>query len=117
LLSAEKKSPAALIHDVEVGMTWNAHRGCRCGSPGWVRPSAWIVKRTLAWLPRCRRLARNLGHLAGTSGAPIRMAMIKLMARRSARSSTSRMKLKAYRREGGKKAASWGKGSLMLHLI
>jgi transposase len=43
-----------------------------------------IVERTLAWLTRCRRLARNLETLARTSVAPIRSAMIKLMARRLA---------------------------------
>ena len=46
----------------------------------------WIVERTLAWLTRCRRLARNLENLARTSVALIRLAMIKLMARRLARS-------------------------------
>ena len=51
-----------------------------------VLPKRWIVERTLAWLTRCRRLARNLENLARTSVALIRLAMIKLMARRSARS-------------------------------
>jgi len=46
----------------------------------------WIVERTLAWLTRCRRLARNLEILARTSVALIRLAMIKPMARRLARS-------------------------------
>jgi transposase len=51
-----------------------------------VLPKRWIVERTLAWLTRCRRLARNLENLARTSAALIRLAMIKLMARRLARS-------------------------------
>jgi transposase len=51
-----------------------------------VLPKRWIVERTLAWLTRCRRLARNLENLARTSVALIRLAMIKLMARRLARS-------------------------------
>jgi transposase len=51
-----------------------------------VLPKRWIVERTLSWLTRCRRLARNLENLAGTSVALIRLAMIKLMARRLARS-------------------------------
>ena len=51
-----------------------------------VLPKRWIVERTLAWLTRCRRLARNLENLARTSLALIRLAMIKLMARRLARS-------------------------------
>ena len=50
-----------------------------------VLPKRWIVERTLAWLTRCRRLARNLENLARTSVALIRLAMIKLMARRLAR--------------------------------
>ena len=51
-----------------------------------VLPKRWIVERTLAWLTRCRRLARNLENLARTSVALIRLAMIKLMARRLSRS-------------------------------
>jgi transposase len=51
-----------------------------------VLPKRWIVERTLAWLTRCRRLARNLENLTKTSVALIRLAMIKLMARRLARS-------------------------------
>ena len=51
-----------------------------------VLPKRWIVERTLSWLTRCRRLARNLENLARTSVALIRLAMIKLMARRLARS-------------------------------
>ena len=51
-----------------------------------VLPKRWIVERTLAWLTRCRRLARNFENLARTSVALIRLAMIKLMARRLARS-------------------------------
>jgi transposase len=51
-----------------------------------VVPKRWIVERTLSWLTRCRRLARNLENLARTSVALIRLAMIKLMARRLARS-------------------------------
>jgi transposase len=51
-----------------------------------VLPKRWIVERTLSWLTRCRRLARNLENLARTAVALIRLAMIKLMARRLARS-------------------------------
>ena len=50
-----------------------------------VLPKRWIVERTLAWISRCRRLARNLENLARTSLALIRLAMIKLMARRLTR--------------------------------
>ena len=51
-----------------------------------VLPKRWIVERTLAWLTRCRRLAHDLENLARTSVALIRLAMVKLMARRLARS-------------------------------
>ena len=51
-----------------------------------VLPKRWIVERTLSWLTRCRRLARNLENLARTSVVLIRLAMIKLMTRRLARS-------------------------------
>src|SRR3712207_2407327 len=51
-----------------------------------VLPKRWIVERTLAWLTRCRRLSRNLENLARTSVTLIRLAMVKLMARRLARS-------------------------------
>ena len=51
-----------------------------------VLPKRWIVERTLSWLTRCRRLARNLENLAQISVALIRLAMIKLMARRLAHS-------------------------------
>jgi transposase len=51
-----------------------------------VLPKRWIVERTLAWLSRCRRLARNVENLARTALALIRLAMIKLMARRLTRS-------------------------------
>ena len=46
----------------------------------------WIVERTLSWLTRCRRLARNLESLVRTSVALFRLAMIRLMARRLIRS-------------------------------
>ncbi len=51
-----------------------------------VLPERWIAERTPAWPTRCRRLARNLENLARTSVALIQLAMIKLMARRLARS-------------------------------
>lgn len=51
-----------------------------------VLPQRWIVERALSWLTRCRRLARNLENLAKTSLALMRLALIKLVARRLARS-------------------------------
>ena len=45
----------------------------------------WIVERTLAWISRNRRLARDFENLARTAAALVRLAMIKLMLRRLAR--------------------------------
>jgi len=50
-----------------------------------VLPKRWIVERTLAWLSRCRRLARNYEHYLRTAAAFIRLAMIRLMLRRLCR--------------------------------
>lgn len=46
----------------------------------------WIVERTLAWISRNRRLARDFENLARTATALVRLAMIKVMLRRLARS-------------------------------
>ena len=51
-----------------------------------VVPKRWIVERTLAWISRNRRLARDFERYASTVAAFIRLAMIKLMLRRLARS-------------------------------
>lgn len=51
-----------------------------------VQAKRWIVERTLAWISRNRRLARDFENLARTARALIYLAMIKLMLRRLARS-------------------------------
>jgi putative transposase len=51
-----------------------------------VLPKRWIVERTLAWISRNRRLMRDFERYARTVVAFIRLAMIKLMMRRLARS-------------------------------
>ena len=51
-----------------------------------VEAKRWIVERTLAWISRNRRLARDFENLAATATALIYLAMIKLMLRRLARS-------------------------------
>ena len=50
-----------------------------------VEANRWIVERTLAWISRNRRLARDFENLARTAKALIYLAMIKLMLRRLAR--------------------------------
>lgn len=46
----------------------------------------WIVERTLAWISRNRRLARDFENLARTATGLVRLAMIKIMLRRLTRS-------------------------------
>jgi len=50
-----------------------------------VLPKRWIVERTLAWINRCRRLAKDFESLARTAIAFVYVAMIRLMLRRLAR--------------------------------
>ncbi|HTS55865.1 MAG TPA: IS5 family transposase [Burkholderiales bacterium] len=47
-----------------------------------VLPKRWIVERTLAWISRCRRLAKDFERHARMAAAFIRLAMIRLMLRR-----------------------------------
>ena len=49
-----------------------------------VLPRRWVVERTLGWIGRSRRLARDYEGLAETALAYIKMAMIQLMIRRLA---------------------------------
>jgi transposase len=51
-----------------------------------VLPKRWIVERTLAWISRCRRLARDYERHARKAAAFVRLAMIRLMLRRLAAS-------------------------------
>ena len=50
-----------------------------------VLPKRWIVERTLAWISRCRRLARDYERHTRKAAAFVRLAMIRLMLRRLAR--------------------------------
>jgi putative transposase len=52
-----------------------------------VRPWGWIVERTLGWLGRQRRLSKDYERKLQTSGTLLKLAMIRLMLRRLARSS------------------------------
>ena len=47
-----------------------------------VLPKRWIVERTLAWISRCRRLARDYERHARKAAVFVRLAMIRLMLRR-----------------------------------
>lgn len=50
-----------------------------------VLPKRWIVERTIAWLARCRRLAKDFENLTRTAVAFLLLASIRLMVRRLAR--------------------------------
>lgn len=54
-----------------------------------VLPKRWVVERTLAWISRNRRLARDYERYARTVAAFIRLAMIRLMLRRLTRPNPS----------------------------
>ena len=54
-----------------------------------VLPKRWIVERTLAWISRNRRLARDFERYARTVAAFIRLAMIRIMLRRLTRTTYS----------------------------
>ena len=49
-----------------------------------VGPRRWVVERTLAWLMRFRRMARDYEQLAETTRANIHLCMIQLMVARLA---------------------------------
>ena len=49
-----------------------------------VLPKRWIIERTLAWISRNRRLAKDFERYARTTVAFIRLAMIRIMLRRLA---------------------------------
>ena len=54
-----------------------------------VLPRRWIVERTLAWVSRNRRLARDFERYARTVAAFVRLAMIRIMLRRLTRTTHS----------------------------
>jgi transposase len=47
-----------------------------------VQPKRWIVERTIAWLNRCRRLAKDWENLNRNSLAFLKLASIRLMLRK-----------------------------------
>ena len=47
-----------------------------------VLPKRWIVERTIAWLSRCRRLAKDWENLSRNGIAFLRMASIRLTVRK-----------------------------------
>lgn len=47
-----------------------------------VVPKRWIVERTIAWLNRCRRLAKDCENRIRTATAFVQLASIRLMLRK-----------------------------------
>ena len=65
--------------------TWMLQIVRRCDRHRFVvLPKRWIVERTLAWVSRNRRLARDYERHARKAEAFVRLAMIPLMLRRLA---------------------------------
>ncbi len=63
--------------------TWTLEIVRRCDRHHFVvLPKRWIVERTLAWISRSRRLARDYERHARKAVAFVRLAMIRLMLRR-----------------------------------
>ena len=73
-----RAQPAALLPrlSVEIIKRSDAAKGFQ------VLPRRWVVERTLAWLNRCRRLAKDFENLSCTALAFIRLASIRLMLRK-----------------------------------
>ena len=47
-----------------------------------VQPRRWVVERTIAWLNRCRRLAKDWANLNRNALAFIKLASIRIMLRK-----------------------------------
>ena len=62
------------------------------GSTGFVLlPRRWVAERTLGWLGRWRRLAREHEELPEVSETMVKLAMIRLMLRRLAHPNRKRL--------------------------
>jgi putative transposase len=62
------------------------------GSTGFVLlPRRWVAERTLAWLGRWRRLAREYEELPEVSETMVKLAMIRLMLHRLAHPNRKRL--------------------------
>jgi transposase len=69
--------------DVKVVERAPGMRGCS------VQPRRWVVERSFAWLIRNRRLAKDYERKVQTSGTLIELAIIRLLLRRLATSTTA----------------------------
>ena len=75
---------AALLACFVLGLTLIVIRRL-AGTEGFVVvPRRWVVERTLGWLGRWRRLAKDYEELPEVSGTMVKLAMIRLMLHRLA---------------------------------
>ena len=63
------------------GLATEIVRRCHHAKGFVVLPKRWIVERTIGWLGRCRRLAKDWENLNHTALAFLRLASIRLMLR------------------------------------
>src|ERR687890_121753 len=69
--------------------TWKIEIVRRCDRHRFVvLPKRWIVERTIAWLNRCRRLAKDWECLNRSALAFLRLASVRLMLRKLCQTTT-----------------------------
>ena len=82
---------AALLGCFLLGLTLVVVRRL-AGAAGFVLlPRRWVVERTLGWLGRWRRLARDYEELPEVSETMVKLAMIRLMLHRLAHPNRERL--------------------------
>ncbi len=95
-------TPTSYVQKFRTSMATMPHHHYSFPTPTWIRLfrqasgrfsvsvavpiKRWVVERTLAWISRNRRLARDFERYASTVAAVIRLAMIRIMLRRLSRS-------------------------------
>ena len=72
----------AAVHRVLPQADLEIVKGSDCAQGFDVLPRRWIVERTIAWLNRCRRLAKDWECLNRKALAFLRLASIRLMLRK-----------------------------------
>ena len=67
--------------------TWTIEIVTRSQSIGTFKaePKRWVIERTLAWLNRCRRLAKDFEATIASAEAWVLLASIRVLSRRLAR--------------------------------
>ena len=81
---------AALLACFLLGLTLVVIRRL-AGTKGFVLPRRWVAERTLGWLGRWRRLAREYEELPEVSETMVKLAMIRLMLHRLAHPNRKRL--------------------------